>query len=265
MAGTSYIGSDNLVTTATLTANSAAPGLGAENLANEQGSAESAWQTAAGVVTSAGGALARADFAVTGRSVQGFGLFRTNLTPAATVTFQIWSATGPTLVYGSGALPGPVVRYGQVVHILATPVVGDFLQILVDDPTNAEGFINVPLAFCGPLWNPQIGFDWQSAHGRNVSTARRRSAGGQVFTDLRYRARVFDLRLSGVTAAEWTTLDALDHDARTDQNILVVPDAASANLQTSAVFGPLEPTASITYPAQSGDARAWAARSEERL
>lgn len=264
MPGASYIGSDNLILTASLGANSAAAGLGPENMATEQGSPDAAWQTAAGVVTTAGGALFRADFAVLARTVQGFAITRTNLTAAAAVTFQAWNLAGPTLVYSSGPLAGPVPRYGQVIHVAAAPVTCDFVQVTIDDPTNPDGFLNVPLGFIGPLWNPQVGFGWDSSHGRESVSARRRTAGGQIFSDLRYRARTFDLRLTGVTAAEWPTLDALDHDARSDRNILVIPDV-NTNLQTTAVFGTLTPTAGITYPYGSADARAWAARGEERL
>ena len=265
MASASYVGSDNLVLTAALSANSSAAGLGPTRLAEDQGSPDAAWQTAAGVVTVAGGALMRADFALSGSTLQGFAITRTNLTPAAAVTFTVWDTSGPTLVYSSGALPGPVPRYGQVIHVAPAPVTGDFVQVTIDDPTNADGFLNVPLAYFGGLWNPAVGFSWESSHSRESLSARRRTAGGQLFSDLRYRARVFDLRLSGVTAAEWPTLDALDHDARADRNILVIPDAVFGNIQTTAVFGTLTPTAAVTYPYQAADARAWAARSEERL
>lgn len=264
MPAVTYIGSDNLILTATMSANSAAPGFGASNVTDDHGSAESAWQTAAGVVTSAGGALLRADFSPAARTVRGVGIFRTNLTRQAVVTFQIWNSSGPTLVHGSGPLSGPQPRYGQVVYILPSNVTGDSLQILIDDPTNPDGFINVPLVWCGPLWQPGVSVSWESSYGRDTAAARRRARGGQSFIDHWYTARRFDMRLMNVPLSESTTLTDLDHDARLGRNCLVVPDA-TADLYRDPVFGVITPTADITFPYNTLAYRAWAARVEERL
>lgn len=264
MPAVSYIGSTNLVTTATMSANASAPGFGPSNVVDDHGSAESAWQTPVGVVTLAGGALLRADFSPGAQTVRGVAICRTNLTRQATVTFQIWNLSGPTLVYGSGSLAGPQPRYGQVVHVLPSNVVGDSLQILIDDSGNPDGFINVPLVWCGPLWQPGVSVSWESSYGRDTGAARRRARGGQAFIDHWYTARRFDLRLMNVPLSESATLNDLDHDARLGRNCLVVPDS-TGDLYREPVLGTITPTADITFPYNTTSQRAWAARVEERL
>lgn len=259
-----YLGLENLVLTSAVSANSSAPGLGPLNVLTEQGSADSAWQTAAGVVTLAAGALFRADFSPGARTIRAFAIARTNLTPAAQVTFQVWNA-GPTFVYGSGALPGPVPRYGQVVHVLPANVTGDYLQIVFDDPTNPDGFINVPIIWCGALWQPGANVTWDSAYGRDHGADVRRARGGQTFIDTRYITRRFDMRLANVPESQWPTLDDYDHDVRLGHNTLIIPDHTSANLSREAVVGMVRPTADVTFPFGTAAARSWAARVEERL
>lgn len=155
------------------------------NLAVDQCSTDAAWQTPVGVVTAAGGATVTVTFG-TPRSVRMVGAFRTNLTAAATIQFDLYANTGPTLLY-SILLNGPEADYGQAVGVFPVDVTGvDYVVVSFNDSANPDSLLNIPGLFIGPAWNPGVGFSWDSAFGRNDRTDERRSAGGQLYPDTKW-------------------------------------------------------------------------------
>lgn len=263
MASRALILSANQFTTGALSANSEAAGLGVANLADPRGSPSYAWQSVAGVMTLAAGALIRCDFAQPAQTIHVLGVARTNLTPGATVYLSAWVAAGPTQVY-SAVLPGPPATFGQVIHAIPAGVVCDFVQIWFDDPNNPDGSINVPLAIAGAAWNPGVGLSMDSAEGLDAVVRETTTDGGQEFPDLRSSARRYEVRMQGVSAAErWGALHPIAAASVLGGNILIVPDYSSANINKEAVFGRLTLTADVSYSAS--DFRAVAGRIRERV
>lgn len=258
MAGNSLLAWLNMVKTAVLTATSAEVALPVTNLADDQGSPSVAWQTLDTVKTAT---LTITPAART--AVQAFGLFRTNLTAAATVTFNAYTLPGPILIATSGAV---TAVNGQAVAALAAPVNADVVTVVISDTTNPDGHLNVPLVFAGPAWKPLTAMAWTSAMGRVETSDTVQTRGGQTYVDLRASARSWDIALDGVRAAEaFGQLDPLDRYVRIGGNALVIPNTAGANIQYESTFGVLKPTASVTFPLGVDSRRSWRGTLTERL
>ncbi|MEO8714142.1 MAG: hypothetical protein ABI369_03935 [Acetobacteraceae bacterium] len=259
MTGVTALGWQNYVKTAILAANSVAPNMGISNIANDQGAAASGWQTAAGVVTGAG-PLFTAKPQAMGLPWGAVGVFRTNLTNNAVVTFQLILA-GSII---SSVLVTAVA--GQAVWIPPVAILADSAQIVISDPGNPDGFINVPLCYAGPLWFPLTGASFSSTQGRDDQVVEATTRGGQEWPTLYWQRRRFNLELGGVRASEvWPQIDALEIVARIGTNVLLIPNIADPMLQNAALFGRLTPTADISYPYMGADRRAWKANVTERL
>jgi len=256
-----FLGWSNLIKSATITANSAT--LPAANIAEDVGAPSVAWQTAAGVVTEAGGALLTATFAAAS-PVRAVSLHRSNLTAAASVVFRLYTTPGPTLVY-TATVPGPAAGYGQVLHVLPSDVSANYLTVGITDASNPDGFINVPLVFCGAVWFPASGVSFSSTTGRDDSVAEVVTRGGQEYPTLEWQRRRWAVALDGVRASElWAKVGELDRSARVGGNVLFAPDHGSTNLKYEAVFGRCKGT-DVSFPYGAADRRRWTATIAERL
>lgn len=245
----------------TLAANSEESTLPVTNLSNDQGAPSSAWQTAAGVVTSAGGAKFTVTLA-TAKTWRVFGLFRTNLTASAIVTFTLKNGS-TTVASASGS---PVAGYGQVVGVLSADTTGTVLEVSINDSSNPDGCINVPLAYAGPAWLPATGASWQSTVDRASSQTMVVSRGGSQFPRLYWQARAWNFALDGVRVTEmWPQVDSLRQSALLGFNTLFVPDYTSSNLQQEPVYGLLSGQTPLSFPYQAADRRRWGATVTERL
>lgn len=264
MSSRSILAWNNYLASAVLSTGSASPGLPGENLQNDTGSPSTAWQTAAGVKTTAGGAFVTAKPATTGQTWRVFGVFGTNLTAAATVTVALYNNPS-TLVWTTSA-SGPAAGYRQVVIVAPSDKVADYCTIAFDDVANPDGFVNVPLAFAGPAWLPLTAPSWQSKFGRDDRVDETVSRGGQEYPNMLWERRRWDIILNGVRGTEvWTDIGELDRIARRGGNNLFIPDYASSDINRESVFGRLMPTADVTFPYEAADRRSWSARITERL
>jgi hypothetical protein len=248
----------NAVKTASLSANSAEALLPVSNLAGDQGSAATAWQTLAGAVS--GVVLTITPAART--TFRAFGVFRTNLTATASVTFRAFTNPGAVQVGSWAATP----VNGQAVAVAAADTAADYVTVTFTDAANPDNHLNVPLAFAGPAWLPLTGISWASTLGRDDITDSVVTRGGQQYVQMRATSKRWELALDGVRASEaYSQLDVLDRASRLGGNVLVVPSTASGNLQYEAAFGILKATADIAYPYATDSRRSWRARLTERL
>lgn len=255
----------NNVGTGTLTAGSAAAGLGADQLQNDHGGAATAWQTAGGVTST----NLTVDAGATSAAWRAFGLFRTNLTAAATVRWRVGTAAAMTsgVAYDSGAIAaGVAAGFGQSVLVASAAVTGRYCRLDVSDPGNPDGVLNVPLIFAGPVWQPASNISAESAFGRDDATDDVVTRGGQEYPTFRFVRRRWEIALARVRAAEvWPSAMELDRVARLGGNILFVPDPASADRNREAVYGRLRATSDLGHPYGIADARGWRCRVTERL
>ena len=257
---------NNYVKTSVITATSAAPSMPASNVAGDQGSPSLGWQTVAGVVTLAGGALIKAVPTVTAQTWRVLGVFGTNISAAATVNFALWNNPASPVAVWASTVAGPVKGYGQVAVVLPVDTVADYLQIYNNDSTNPDGFINIPLVFGGPAWFPAGSTGFGSTVGRDESVAEVVTRGGQEYPTLMWQRRRWNISLDSLRQAEtWTQADPLFRIAKAGSNVFFAPDSASANLQQEAIFGRLKGTADVSFPYGGADRRRWQASVTERL
>lgn len=259
---TAFLGWTNYAKTATFIASSEEGSLPATNVANDIGSQSVGWQTTAGTVTSITLRVTPTTSAQTWRVM---GVFGTNLTAAATVKFELWNTSGPTLVYSSGNL-SPIAGYQQVVAAATANKTADYMLITINDAANPDTFVNVPLVFGGPAWFPLGSVGFSSTVGRDAGVDEVVSRGGQEYPVFKWSRRRWNLTLDSMRASEvWSQGDALALYATAGSNILFAPDSASTYLQREAVFGRLKSTADVSFPYQGADRRRWSASVTERL
>lgn len=252
----------NIAKTATITANSEA--LPGTNVAEDTGSPSVAWQTLAGDLTTVDGALLKIAPA-SAQTWRVFGVFRTNLTASAVVTFSLYNnGSPPTLVWSATA--SPVAGFGQAVAAAASNQTADFLQITIDDATNPDNFLNVPQVFAGPGWAPSRSIGFSSSVGWDASQADVRTRGGQLYRDLLSRKRRWNIQLDSMSESEaWLDADPLLRTAATGQNVMFIPDTGSSYIQRTSLFGTIDSASDISYPYQAADRRRWSGSLVERL
>lgn len=260
--GNTVLGVNNLVKSGALQAGSAAPTMPITNLQTDSGASSMAWQTMSGVLTPDAGATFRVTPA---RQLwRLFGLFRTNISQGASVTFSLF--INPANLVWSGTVTGPQPGYGQVVAVAPDDVYADYCVVDITDPANPDGFINVPLAYAGPGWIPRLGFTWNSTFGRDSTVDEMISRGGQEYPTYRFQQRRWEAAFDAISDSElWTEGQNLDRVSRYGGNVMFVPDLASPTIANEAVYGRVTVTADVSYIAGFADRHAWKFRIKERL
>lgn len=266
--GVSAFGWLNAVTSGALSVVSAAANMGAGNLQDDQCSPDSAWQTPSGTVT---GAWLVIDSGSASSIWQAFGLFRTNLTAAATVHWKVGNTLTTGRVsspsYDSGSISAGIAPgYLQSLVVPAAVQTGRYCEVQIDDSANPDSFINIPAVYAGPLFMPGASISFASTFGRTDITDEVVTRGGQEFPINRSISRVQSVALASITVAEtWASVMELDRVARAGGNVLFTPDVTSATLNNEAVFGRLKNASAVSYPYGASDRRAYSATITERL
>lgn len=264
MSGKTAIGYVNHVQTTgtTITATSEVSGMSGSNVAGNIGSSATAWQTLAGVTTATLTITLNPASSLTLSLWQGFGLFRTNLSPSASIVLALGGVTVATLA-------GPTAGYGQVVSLLSVPsasIGATSLTIAITDSTNTDGHLNIPMVFAGPLFIPEIGHSYRSNFGREDRTDVTTSLGGQEYAQSRWSKRFVTMDFDAMVSAEIiASAMEIDRLSRLGGNILAVRDRTSTVLAQEAVFGRLLSTAAFGYPTNSASILGWSAKVTERL
>lgn len=183
-------------------------------------------------------------------------------TSAAASTLDTAAAT-----YDSGGVSaGIVYGVGQSVVVASADVSGRYARVDIEDAANTDGFINIPLAFAGPVWIPAVGADWQSSIGRNDGTDEVQTIGGQEYPINRWQQRKWNLALNAIASADvWANVMPLDQASRFGSNVLYIPDTASADIAKETILGRLRMVSDITYADRSVNLRAIRATIAERL
>lgn len=261
MANTLF-GWANICKSGVMTASSSEPALGPTNLASDQCSPATGWQTRSGVVTPAAGASLRITASVAGSVWRVIAFVQTNMTPAASVTISLWRSG---VAVATQTKIGPTRGYGQVVAVLPQAMTGDYVTADFSDPTNDQGFINVGGAFAGPAWQPNCGITWDTVYGSAAVQRRTQTYGGQEFRSLQFRQRVWKPVLDAISDADaWTQLGELDRIAALGGNVILIPDI-NGNTYCETVFGTLDQSGDVGFAGRLYDSRSWRTQVTERL
>lgn len=255
---TSAIGHTNLVKTATISATSEETYLPATNVAGDIGAASMGWQTLATVTT----ATLTITMDTPGSYVSAIGIFRTNLSATAQITITITYSGGP--VY-SEVFTGVSAGYGQVVALMGSATLCDSITIAIVDGSNPDGFLNVPLAFAGPLFEATYPIMQDATYGRQTATAELISRGGSEFPRFLHDKRFWKFQIAATDTEAFENVAEIDRLARLGSNILFVPDTASDYLQQEAIFGRLRETLDINFALGAVKTRSWGGMVTERI
>ncbi len=264
------LGFTNLIDAASLTAGSEVAGLPATNLQDPIGSPSVAWQTLVGDLTTADGAnlVGYAGYTAT---INGFAIARSNLSSTAQVLWRVWQSADmmdDSLAYSTGWISAGVVpTIGQHVHVAPSDVIGRYFRLDIHDPLNADGFINIPLIYIGPLWVPSVvELTRESTQGHAQGGTTTTTRGGQVRISLNWVAREWNAQLQFITNSEMESRALpMDRLVRYGGNVLFIPNVESTDINRQAIFGIATPTAPFGFTVPMDDARSWAATITERL
>ena len=262
-ASATWFGTTNNLALSSITTGSAAAGMGGSNTLGPDGSPATGWQTAAGVTSS----WLLADTGISTTLWRCAGLFRTNLTSAATVRVRIGDAAMSVVAWDSGVMSGLIVPgYQQAVLMMPVDIQGAACRIDLVDTANPDALLNVPLIFAGPLLNSGIGLSYSSGTARTSSETVVRTRAGTEYVSPQYQQRSFAISYSALKAADvYSVLMPIIRLSRTNANTLYIPDAGSqSSLSRQAVYGRLTTAADFTYDQQGRDHRSWQATIRER-
>ena len=250
----------NAVPGSTVTASAEEAALPATNVQTDQGSPAEAWQCPA-----ISGSLQLLFPALV--SLRVISLHRTNLTSSATWRVRAWQtadvSASPAVDTGTVSA-GVVPFYGQALLVLPAEVPTRTVRVEIADAANPDGFLNVPLMFAGPCWQPRRNYGYASSISNDDSTTVTTTRSGAEIVRNDWVRRGFDIVLGAVAPNEVPLVKDIDVRCRRGGNLLLVPNP-DGDPGASAVFGRCKPSASIGYANNSARTRTWRATLTERL
>lgn len=171
------------------------------------------------------------------------------------------------VTFDSGTVPaGVAVGFRQSLVVAPVDVSGRMVRCDIDDPTNPDSCINVPLAYAGPVWQAAKNFGFSTVLAPQAAVDVVTSRGGQEFITSKYWRRSLQLAMPLVGYAElWPNLDAFLRAATTGANVLVVPNPDGADRARETIFGRVADPGSIAYANGWGRWRRWSGVVSERL
>ena len=222
-------GWENRVLQGQLNASAQSDSLPVLNLTNHQGSSSFAWRIPSTTATLTIACSSQVSW-------QAFSVHRTNLSASAVLNVSV-QAAGQTV--WSQSTTGALL--GQILLIAPAPVLGDTAVLSVSDPENPDGFLSVPLAYAGPLFQPARNFSSSSTSGRTLGQTTLTALSGAEFVEARWVQRHLEIVHQSLGDADLAALDPMIASAGLDQNVLFVPDpsAAAMTLNRAALYGRL--------------------------
>lgn len=192
--------------------------------------------------------------------------------------FGMDATTGEVAIYGGSVEPVPSTDtnvltglvasgYAQAVHVLSAEASARYARMDIADASNPDGFLNIPLAYAGPVAQPAVGLAYGLRHARDRDEVVVRSRGGQEFVTLRSARRRWGFGFDALTTAEfWDGLAEMERAAADGSNVLLIPFPSAGNVAREAVFGRLALADDATWPAPNdAGLRRFAGTITERL
>lgn len=222
-------GWQNRVLDAALTASAQVASLPVINLRNQQGAESLGWRV---LGTSAALTLKLPSVGIW----RAFSLHRSNLSASASLTVSVQSGSA---VVWQGSAQG--VANAQMILVSPTAVQGDSATMQITDPANPDGYLSIPLAYAGPLWQPARNYSTDSTAGNELGSDSTTTLGGAEFVDGRWYQRKLSIAHQSYGDADAAVLAQILRVAATGQNILFLPDPASTppRLAQTGLFGRL--------------------------
>lgn len=163
-----------------------------------------------------------------------FSLHRTNLFPTASLTVSA-SLAGEQVWQGQAS----ECANGQMVLVAPNTVQADTVTFAITDADNTDGFLSIPLAYAGPIWQPVRNYSTESTASRNLGSDTVTSLGGTQFLENRWIGRVLKIAHQSLGDTEADLIEQILRVSAMGQNTLFVPvpDAPVSSLVQKALFG----------------------------
>lgn len=222
-------GWQNAVLSAALSASAQTNALPVENLRNPSGAASLGWRSPRSAPS----------LTLTwpqAKPVRAFSLHRTNFSPTASMAVS--ASSGGSIVW-QGQAQG--CANGQILCVAPQVVQADTVVLEISDTANTDGWLSIPLAYVGPLWQPERNYSTQSTAGHALGTDSVTALGGTVFTESRWYQRTLKIVHQSLGDTEAVQLEQMLRTASAGQNILFVPtpDNQAVQLAEKSVYGRL--------------------------
>lgn len=178
------------------------------------------------------------------------------------------STTDPSVVsFDSGTVDaGVIAGFAQSVVTAPAHKAGRWCRCDIDDALNPDGFINIALAFAGPVDELSHNIGWGTALGRDRVGDTSVTRSGVEYRETRYVRRRWDISYDNIYGDElWPLMMAWIASTDDGGNALFIPDPESAHVSRETVLGIIEVLADVTWPVENVDYRALRARISERL
>lgn len=239
---------------AALSASAQVSGLPVTNLRNQQGAPSLGWRVPATTATLTISHPPAGPW-------RAFGLFRTNLSAAAQMSVTLQSG-GNTAWQGSAQ----AVANGQILLVAPQAFIADTAIIQITDSGNPDGYLSIPLAYAGPLWQPVRNYSTESTSDRTLGVDSITTLGGAEFVSARWYQRSLSIVHQSYGDADAVVLEQILRVAATGQNILFLPDPSATPdvLAARALLGRLSGN-DLTNPFGNADRHALTLTLTERL
>ncbi|GBQ89296.1 hypothetical protein [Asaia krungthepensis] len=253
-AWTCAFGAENALMSAALQGNDEAAGLPVTNLQNDQGAASTAWR----VPGKDAYLIARLPRPTRCR---GFSFHRSNLTVGA--RYSLVARIGETPVVITGGQTSNTVA-GQFLVVFPAEFTIDRLDISISDPGNPDSYLSFPLAYLGPLWQPERNMSWQGNESRQTVIDEATSLSGVEYPSLRYRQRALSIEHQSLGVDELATIRSIESTAAIGRNVLFIPSLSAPDRDAAMIFGRLT-LGEISCSAGAADRRGTSMTIKERL
>ncbi|MCE0743329.1 hypothetical protein LWC05_05415 [Acetobacter sicerae] len=242
-----------------LTASSQVAALPVTNLKNQQGASSLGWRSLTTTPVSSANFIIKMTSAVVWRA---FSLHRTNIGSSAIWRMQVTNGDDTVL---------DVIRpcnaaNGQCLFVNPSDVLGDAVQITVWPNDTSQTWVDLPLAFAGPLWQPARNYGSESTADRVLGQDSVTSLGGSEFVESRWYQRKLSISHQSLGDTDSGVMDQILRIAATGQNILFIPDPSAdpTVLAEKALFGRLS-GGDLSNPFGNADRHALTLDLTERL
>ncbi|UMM63093.1 hypothetical protein [Aristophania vespae] len=247
----------NLALTGILSTDDSAYNLPISNLTDPHGAPARGWRTRSGT----------ANFTITLQNGQiatwnVLSFHRANFSQNFLLNITVYRGEQNVLTTGWVACS---CRGGQAIMVFEKTE-GTSLKIEINDHSNPDGFLSIPLCFAGNIWQPERNFSTQSTKGITIGEQVTSSLSGAEFVEPYYTQRVATIVHQSLGNRDLLTINQIIRTASADQNILFIPDpdAAYDVLAETAIFGRLS-CGDVSNPYGVADRHAATFTIKERL
>ena len=144
-----------------------------------------------------------------------------------------------------------IAKYPRhLIHVLPTPITGQYVWIELDDSINPAGYIEATRLVIAGQWQPRWNKSWGYSFGVKSTTQMEETRVGARFYDISPNRRTFAFALDWLDRQEaYTRSFELQREADIHGEILLIPDADdSVNLYRTAFYATLAKLDPIRHP-----------------